>query len=96
MTPGQVLGGRYAVGEVIGRGGLADVHVGRDIRSGRWVAIKALRTNLAKDPAFRTSLQREAQTMERLSHDASRRAPPRPGPTRSARVWLMITPSRSS
>ena len=70
MTPGQVLGGRYAVGEVIGRGGLADVHVGRDIRSGRWVAIKALRTNLAKDPAFRTSLQREAQTMERLSHHA--------------------------
>ncbi len=68
MTPGRVLCGRWEVGEVIGRGGMADVHVGRDIRSGRWVAIKVLRQNLAEDPAFRSSFQREAQTMGRLRH----------------------------
>lgn len=68
MTPGRVLCRRWEVGEVIGRGGMADVHVGRDIRSGRWVAIKVLRQNLADDPAFRSSFQREAQTTGRLRH----------------------------
>ena len=56
------------MGEVIGRGGMADVHVGRDIHSGRWVAIKMLRTNLAEDATFRSRLRREAQTMGRLRH----------------------------
>ena len=68
MSPGRLLCGRYEVGEVIGRGGMADVHVGRDIRSGRWVAIKMLRKTLAKDPTLRPSLHREAQTMRRLRH----------------------------
>ena len=68
MTPGRVLCGRYAVGEVIGRGGMAEVRVGRDIASGRWVAIKSLRKDLAGDPRFRSSLRREAQTMARLRH----------------------------
>jgi len=68
MSPGRVLCGRYEVGEVLGRGGMADVRVGRDIHSGRWVAIKMLRKNLAEDPTFRSSLQREAQTMRRLRH----------------------------
>ena len=44
MSAGRVLAGRYTVGEVIGRGGMADVHVGRDTRTGRSVAIKALRS----------------------------------------------------
>jgi eukaryotic-like serine/threonine-protein kinase len=70
MRPGRVLCGRYAVGEVIGRGGVADVRVGRDIHTGRWVAIKALREGLAGDPLFRSCLRREAQTMGRLRHRA--------------------------
>jgi serine/threonine protein kinase len=70
MSPGRVLGGRYAVGEVIGRGGMAEVRVGRDIHSGRWVAIKTLHPDLADDPRFRSSLRREAQTMARLRHHA--------------------------
>ncbi|KRF32297.1 protein kinase domain-containing protein [Nocardioides sp. Soil805] len=68
MSAERVLCGRYEVGEVIGRGGMADVHLGRDRRSGRRVAIKMLRKKLAEDPVLRTSLQREAQTLRRLHH----------------------------
>lgn len=70
MSPRRVLCGRYTVGEVIGRGVTADVPVGRDTRSGRWVAIKTLRQTLAEDPLLRSSFQREAQTMGRLHHHA--------------------------
>lgn len=70
MRSGRVLDGRYAVGEVIGRGGMADVRLGHDLASGRWVAIKSLRKELAGDPLFRSTLRREAQTMARLSHPA--------------------------
>jgi serine/threonine protein kinase len=38
----HVLGNRYEVGELLGRGGMAEVHIGRDTRLGRVVAIKLL------------------------------------------------------
>ena len=54
MTDGpsepRTLGDRYELGEVIGRGGMAEVHVGRDLRLGRTVAVKLLRTDLATRP----------------------------------------------
>ena len=68
MSAGRVLAGRYTVGEVIGRGGMADVHVGRDTRTGRSVAIKALRSTSAEDPLLRSSLRREAQLLRRVRH----------------------------
>ncbi|MCL1898257.1 MAG: Stk1 family PASTA domain-containing Ser/Thr kinase, partial [Micrococcales bacterium] len=68
-TP-QVLAGRYEVGELIGRGGMAQVHVGRDTRLGRTVAIKLLRSDLAKDPAFQARFRREAQAAASLNHPA--------------------------
>lgn len=70
MSARRVLGGRYELGEVIGRGGMAEVHAGRDIHSGRRVAIKVLRRPLAKDPLFRARFRREAQTMVELCHPA--------------------------
>lgn len=70
MNPGRVLCGRYTMGEVIGRGGMADVRAGRDIHSGHRVAIKTLRKGLAENPLFRSSLRREAQSMARLRHHA--------------------------
>ena len=54
-----MLGDRYQVGEVIGRGGMAEVHEGRDLRLGRRVAIKILRPDLAKDPTFQERFRRE-------------------------------------
>jgi eukaryotic-like serine/threonine-protein kinase len=64
----RVLAGRYQVGELIGRGGMADVHVGTDSRLGRRVAIKLLKPTLANDPAFRTRFRREAQDAAKMAH----------------------------
>lgn len=62
------LAGRYQVGQLIGRGGMADVHVGQDSRLGRRVAIKLLKPALANDPAFRTRFRREAQDAAKMAH----------------------------
>lgn len=66
--PQRMLGERYVVGEVIGRGGMAEVHEGRDLRLGRRVAIKILRPDLAKDPVFQARFRREAQSAAALNH----------------------------
>ncbi len=68
-SPGtRSLGGRYEVGEVIGRGGMAEVHRGRDTRLGRTVAIKLLRADLARDTSFQVRFRREAQSAASLNH----------------------------
>ncbi len=68
MGQPRTLGERYELGELIGYGGMAEVHKGRDIRLGREVAIKVLRSDLARDPAFQTRFRREAQAAARLNH----------------------------
>ena len=68
-TP-RILGGRYEVGELIGRGGMAEVHIGHDTRLGRTVAIKILRSDLARDPSFQARFRREAQAAASLNHPA--------------------------
>lgn len=71
MTPEdgrRMLGDRYEIGEVIGRGGMAEVHEGRDLRLGRRVAVKILRPDLAKDPVFQARFRREAQSAAALNH----------------------------
>jgi len=64
----RVLAGRYQVGNLIGRGGMADVHVGIDNRLGRRVAIKLLKPDLATDPKFRLLFREEAQKAARMAH----------------------------
>jgi len=66
----RLLGGRYQVGALIGRGGMAEVHAGHDTRLGRTVAIKMLRSDLARDPAFLARFRREAQSAAGLNHPA--------------------------
>ncbi|GGB22462.1 serine/threonine protein kinase [Flexivirga endophytica] len=70
MTDGlpRILGGRYEIGELIGRGGMAEVHLGHDNRLGRTVAIKILRADLARDSTFLTRFRREAHSAAGLSH----------------------------
>ena len=67
-APQQILGGRYEVGELIGRGGMAEVHKGHDTRLGRPVAIKLLRSDLARDATFLSRFKREAQSAAGLNH----------------------------
>ncbi|WP_432564944.1 Stk1 family PASTA domain-containing Ser/Thr kinase [Kineococcus sp. SYSU DK003] len=64
----RVLGGRYEVGSLLGRGGMAEVHVARDTRLGRTVAVKLLRADLARDPSFQARFRREAQAAAGLNH----------------------------
>jgi serine/threonine-protein kinase len=64
----RLLAGRYQIGELLGRGGMADVHAGTDARLGRRVAIKLLKPSLANDPAFRTRFRQEAQAAARMAH----------------------------
>lgn len=62
------LGGRYELGEVIGRGGMATVRRARDTRLGRDVAVKELRLDLATDHIFQARFRREAQSAAGLNH----------------------------
>jgi serine/threonine-protein kinase len=66
----RLLGGRYQVSELLGYGGMAEVHKGRDLRLGRDVAIKTLRTDLARDATFQLRFRREAQNAAALNHPA--------------------------
>jgi serine/threonine-protein kinase len=66
----RLLGGRYQVGELLGYGGMAEVHRGRDLRLGRDVAIKMLRSDLARDKTFQERFRREAQNAAALNHPA--------------------------
>src|SRR6266702_3584772 len=69
-TSPRLVGNRYELGELIGYGGMAEVHRGRDVRLGRAVAIKILRADLAHDPAFLTRFRREAQSAAGLNYPA--------------------------
>ncbi|HSK34387.1 MAG TPA: Stk1 family PASTA domain-containing Ser/Thr kinase [Propionicimonas sp.] len=64
----RLLGGRYQLGPVIGRGGMAEVRRARDLRLSRDVAIKQLRVDLASDPTFQARFRREAQAAAGLNH----------------------------
>ncbi|MFB9315380.1 Stk1 family PASTA domain-containing Ser/Thr kinase [Nocardioides plantarum] len=63
-----VVGGRYELGELLGRGGMAEVRKGTDSRLGRIVAVKRLRTDLASDATFQARFRREAQSSASLNH----------------------------
>ncbi len=68
MSETRRLGDRYELGDALGRGGMAEVLEGRDLRLGRRVAVKILRPDLAKDPAFQSRFRREAQSAASLNH----------------------------
>src|ERR1700727_3598999 len=68
MTQPRLLGGRYELDGVVGRGGMAEVYRARDIRLDRIVAIKTLRADLARDPIFQARFRREAQSAASLNH----------------------------
>jgi beta-lactam-binding protein with PASTA domain len=65
---GTLLGGRYQVGPVLGRGGMAEVRRALDTRLSRPVAIKILRIDLAGDSTFQARFRREAQAAAGLNH----------------------------
>jgi eukaryotic-like serine/threonine-protein kinase len=68
MTQPRLLGDRYELDGVVGRGGMAEVYRAHDIRLDRVVAIKTLRTDLARDHTFQARFRREAQSAASLNH----------------------------
>jgi beta-lactam-binding protein with PASTA domain/predicted Ser/Thr protein kinase len=68
MTAARLVGGRYEIGELLGYGGMAEVHKGKDVRLGRDIAVKVLRADLARDPTFQNRFRREAQAAAGLNH----------------------------
>src|SRR5699024_9699972 len=63
-----VLGGRYTLGRVLGQGGMAEVFLAEDVRLHRTVAVKVLRSDLARDSDFQERFRREAQSAAALNH----------------------------
>ena len=70
MEEPRRLGNRYELGAVLGRGGMAEVFMARDIRLGRAVAVKTLRADMARDATFQARFRREAQSAASLNHPA--------------------------
>lgn len=66
--PQTLAGGRYSVGDLIGHGGMAEVHIGTDTRLGRTVAIKIMRSDLASDQIFLRRFHREALAVAKLNN----------------------------
>lgn len=64
----RLIADRYEIGELIGRGGMADVYEGTDTRLGRKVAIKLLKADLASDSSFEVKFRQEAQNSARMTH----------------------------
>jgi serine/threonine-protein kinase len=64
----KLLGERYKLGEMIGTGGMADVYVAEDTRLARQVAVKVLRSDLARDPSFVARFRKEALAAAGLNH----------------------------
>jgi eukaryotic-like serine/threonine-protein kinase len=62
-----VFADRYELGELIGRGGMADVHAGTDLRLNRPVAVKLLQPHMAARADVRTRFEAEARSAARLT-----------------------------
>ncbi|EYF03672.1 serine/threonine-protein kinase [Chondromyces apiculatus] len=67
FRPGDVIGDRYEVEEMLGQGGQGAVYRGTDTVLGSQVAIKCLHPQIASEPGFKTRFLREARTMGALS-----------------------------
>jgi serine/threonine protein kinase len=70
MTTPQHLSDRYELGDILGFGGMSEVHLARDVRLHRDVAVKVLRADLARDPSFYLRFRREAQNAAALNHSS--------------------------
>lgn len=70
MTTPAPLSDRYELGEILGFGGMSEVHLAQDLRLHRDVAVKILRADLARDPSFYLRFRREAQNAAALNHPA--------------------------
>ncbi|BBY27021.1 Stk1 family PASTA domain-containing Ser/Thr kinase [Mycolicibacterium sediminis] len=70
MTTPSRFADRYELREVVGIGGMSEVHLARDLRLDRDVAVKVMRADLATDSSLNARFRREAQKLAGLNHPA--------------------------
>jgi serine/threonine-protein kinase len=68
MADPDLVGGRYELRGLLGRGGMAEVHAGWDVRLDRPVAVKLLHLSLSTDPEHRARFEFEARSAAALNH----------------------------
>ncbi|WP_030732779.1 protein kinase domain-containing protein [Streptomyces sp. NRRL F-2890] len=68
LTGRTVGGGRYVLRALLGRGGMASVHLAWDTVLERQVAIKTMHSELGSERDFRERFKREAQSVAKLTH----------------------------
>ena len=68
FRPGEIVGGRYEIIELLGSGGMANVYRAHDPQLGRDVAVKILASRYTADPAFVERFRREASAAAQLNH----------------------------
>ena len=66
--PTSLANGRYQLGELIGRGGMAEVRIAEDKRLGRTVAVKIMRSDLENDEIFLSRFRREAHSIAQMNN----------------------------
>ena len=66
--PTSLADGRYQLGQLVGRGGMAEVHVALDTRLGRTVAVKIMRADFANDKIFLERFRREAHSVAQMNN----------------------------
>ena len=68
LPEGTIIAERYAIVRALGRGGMGAIYEATNVLTGRAVALKIPRADLAQDPAFRARFLREARAASALSH----------------------------
>jgi serine/threonine-protein kinase len=68
MNDQRLLNKRYQIEELLGRGGMAVVYRAKDLMLERDVALKVLKSDYVKDPAFRERFRQEAKAAANLAH----------------------------
>lgn len=93
--PTSLAGGRYQLGQLVGRGGMAEVHVATDTRLGRTVAVKIMRADFATDSIFLERFRREAHSVAQMNNPnirtstirARKPSPRKPARSSICRIW---------
>jgi len=68
ISEGTKIDGRYVVQKLIGEGGMANVYLAKDIILNRFVAVKILHEQLAKQDRFIERFRREAEAVSSIIH----------------------------